>query len=74
VFLSLIDKDDIMSKERKAFEKMMKDLLRDYFSRNMGCLIRGNIRIEDDMESRILRIYRKCSEDNVVKYDIGIVY
>jgi len=54
--------------ERENFERMMRKVLRSYFSENMEDLLTGNIIIEDD--GRILRIKKK----NETGYDVGIVY
>lgn len=56
---------------KKDWEKLVEETLRDYFDKNYGCLIRGNIRIEE--ENGVIKIYRKCTKSGKFDYDIGIV-
>lgn len=58
-------------KEKELFEKLVKETLKKYFDQNFGCLIKGNIRIEE--KGDVVRIYRKCSKDGKYEYDIGVV-
>ncbi len=55
---------------KESFGEMKKDLLKRYFYQNLGCLLKGKIRIEE--ENGVVRIYKKSSKE-VGLYDIGII-
>jgi len=54
--------------EKRAFERMMRQYLRPYFSNHIGDLVKGNINIRDDGSK--ITIYNARTRE----YDWCIVY